>query len=108
MYYMGVISDLYEPLPKNNLLLEPDITVKNNPTSFTTVSDEELFMLPTNITSYEAKKEYPFSNRKIITREELYEALCRNHYHREATAQDLGISRKTLYRWMKKLGLSLC
>ena len=108
MYYMGAISDLNEPLPKTNLLLEPDITVENNPNSCTTVSDEELFMLPTKITSYEAKKEYPFSNRKNITREELYEALCRNHYHREATAQDLGISRKTLYRWMKKLGLSLC
>lgn len=43
--------------------------------------------------------------RKALTKEELEHALLINKFNRTSTAQYLGISRKTLYRWMERYHL---
>lgn len=47
----------------------------------------------------------PVSNRGLVSLQELKDALARNHYRREDTARELNVTRKTLYRWMKKYDL---
>ena len=43
---------------------------------------------------------------KKLTRDILIQALVENHYNKSATAEMLGISRKSLYRKMDEFGLS--
>lgn len=40
-----------------------------------------------------------------ITKEELEECLRKNQYQKAATARSLGVSRKTLYRWLRQFDL---
>lgn len=40
-----------------------------------------------------------------LTREDLEAALLQSHYNKTNTAKTLGISRKTLYRWMEQYGM---
>lgn len=42
-----------------------------------------------------------------LPKEALLQALEENHYNKTDTAQELGISRKTLYRWIREHGLDL-
>ena len=46
-----------------------------------------------------------YSREETIDTDDLIKALTLNKYNKEATAKYLGISRKTLYRWMKSKGL---
>lgn len=48
----------------------------------------------------DTEKEQPEDKKNEITKEAIENALMMNQYHRTNTAKYLGISRKTLYRWM--------
>lgn len=48
-----------------------------------------------------AEKEPPKGKNDAITKEVIENALMMNQYHKTNTAKYLGISRKTLYRWME-------
>lgn len=44
-------------------------------------------------------------DRWILTREQLEKSLAEAKYNKSLAAQNLGISRKTLYKWIKRYGL---
>ena len=107
MYYMGLIDDINDPRAEEPLPVHPE---EGSPDpgsgdSAATVSDESGRALSPETAAVNGESSRYLSNRETITLEELKTALQKNHYRREDTARELDISRKTLYRWMKKYNL---
>ncbi|MBR6114175.1 MAG: sigma 54-interacting transcriptional regulator [Oscillospiraceae bacterium] len=59
---------------------------------------------PAETLSYAASNGY--GRNRTITKEELEDCLRKNQYQKAAAARSLGISRKTLYRWLKQFDLA--
>lgn len=107
MYYMGLIDDINDPRAEGPLSVgpaekgqAPDAGNDGSP-----VSEEGNAVSASGTPGEKDERTNFLSNRETITLEELKTALIKNHYRREDTARELDISRKTLYRWMKKYNL---
>ena len=59
--------------------------------------------------SYESKTDYlpSVSGKMKVTKDEIISALQLSHYNKQRAAQELGISRRSLYRYLEKYGISL-
>lgn len=74
-------------------------------TPATIIEPEHIFEYISNPNTFDDISAYSSSNKGKITKDELIRTLQSCHYNKKLTAQKLGISRRTLYRYMEKFNI---
>lgn len=89
------------------VLYQPAIIEAEHFRAYLNLTNETLREDPVQApTDAPAFKEYVKVLPKKLTRDVLAQALAENRYNKSATAEMLGISRKSLYRKLEEFGLS--
>ena len=105
--WRGNVRELQNTIEGIMVLYQPAIIEAEHFRAYLNLTNETLREDPVQApTDAPAFKEYVKVLPKKLTRDVLAQALAENRYNKSATAEMLGISRKSLYRKLEEFGLS--